>query len=632
MSLESIAETVPPLIGRASGVETPEAGALRGAEKCCATRRSGIVLAELCSRLANDGVDIIGMPDEPTLEFLAGIRFGGLSEAETTFVRAAPTGEFAVCGPKPDENDPANDPAYDPSKADAEWKEDRTIRADLIRWVCVDRQARDLVDPRGVQIYGAKVKDALDLSFATIPFALTLWNCRLTGETNLRDTSVSQVDFQFSWVDFIAADRATVKTSVFFRRGFHAARGIRLSGAQIGSNLECDGSVFGNPPEQEPAVSGDVLNMEGAIVGGDVFLRGGFKANGDVKLTGAQIGADLNCTGATFAGMLLVERAAVKGTLFWTDVNVPPKPVPTGGSPDAPAVSSNAANAQVRLDLLDASVGSLVDDSKSWPSAGDLLLDGFVYGRFSFDAPKDATSRLDWLGRQFRFRPQPYRQLAKVLREEGDAAGARRVLFEMERLRRSDEARKRWRVPKVDNDPPKADDGPQRFTFNSDWLNRGVLASITWDETLRWTIGYGYYPGRALVWLLLIVALGWPVFRHGYFSGNMAPTDKDAYISFQNDLFQGHRYPPAYYMRFSALAYSFENSFPLIRLGQANLWQPNSPSQTLAPQPDPYTGFLASWVGSRTFLELFGYFQIIAGWILATLGVAGVTGIIRTED
>jgi hypothetical protein len=184
----------------------------------------------------------------------------------------------------------------------------------------------------------------------------------------------------------------------------------------------------------------------------------------------------------------------------------------------------------------------------------------------------------------------------------------------------------------VDNDPPKADDGPQRFTFNSDWLNRGVLASITWDETLRWTIGYGYYPGRALVWLLLIVALGWPVFRHGYFSGNMAPTDKDAYISFQNDLFQGHRYPPAYYMRFSALAYSFENSFPLIRLGQANLWQPNSPSQTLAPQPDPYTGFLASWVGSRTFLELFGYFQIIAGWILATLGVAGVTGIIRTED
>jgi hypothetical protein len=70
------------------------------------------------------------------LEALARARFGDLSQAELKLLRAAPKGEMAWCGPSAKNDDPANDPA----KAD-EWAHEREIRADLIRWLCVDRLA-----------------------------------------------------------------------------------------------------------------------------------------------------------------------------------------------------------------------------------------------------------------------------------------------------------------------------------------------------------------------------------------------------------------------------------------------------------------------------------------------------------
>ncbi len=589
---------------------------------------------------------VVGASQRPVvdLEVLAQERFAPLSQAELRLLRAAPKGEAAFCGPSAKNDDPANDPA----KAD-EWGPEREIKADLIRWLCVDRDAASVVDPRGIQIYAARITGALDLAFVSVPFPLCLRRCHFTDHVNLISTdlptlilagsrvlsvtadgahvkgSVSLSDgfnaegevrlldaqiggtldcrmgiFKNPGGNALGADRADVKGSVFLSGDFSAEGEVRLLGAQIGSNLDCSGGTFKNPGEK--ALSADRAHVEGGIflcdgfstegevrllgaqVGGDlicsggafknpgkdalgadgtdvkgsVFLNEGFNAEGEVRLLGAQIGGSLDCCDGQLSEVI-AESAAISGTLFWRSVE---------------------ATEGTWLNLTNASAGSLIDDEKSWPARGKLFLDGFVYGHISAHSPRDTKTRLRWLERQEPFTPKPYRQLAKVLREAGDDSGARKVLFEMERRRRQVEDRS-W------------------YARLGGWV-------------LRLTIGYGIYPLRALGWLVLLTVVGWGLFRHGYFAGAMAPTDKEAYHCFRD-----HGQLPHHYQRLTASIYSLENSLPFVNLGQKDHWTPD---------PNPQ--------GSRWapgFLRWFRWGQVLVGWLLATLFVAGVTGVVRKE-
>jgi hypothetical protein len=395
----------------------------------------------------------------------------------------------------------------------------------------------------------------------------------------------------------LSVDGADVKGNVFLREGFSAQGGVRLLGAQIDGSLECRGGTFKNPGKH--ALSADSGNVKG-----DVRLSDGFSAEGEVRLLGAQIGGDIACPGGTLKNVgknaLSADRADVKGSVFLrdgfsADGTVRLHSAQIGGNLDCRGGRFSEVKAQntairgalfwqgveaTSLDLTNASAGSLVDDEKSWPGKGKLFLDGFVYGHILGNSPRDAKTRLRWLERQEPFTPKPYRQLAKVQRETGDDSGARRVLFGMECWRRQVE-------------------------------DRGWYARL-WGWALKWTIGYGFYPWRALGWLVLLSVLGWGLFRYGYLSGAMAPTDKDAYCFFRT---QGR--PPDYYQRFTASVYSLENSLPFVNLGQKDHWTPD---------PNPH-------VSPRMpgFLRWFRWVQVLLGWLLATLFVAGVTGVVRKE-
>src|SRR5580693_7013995 len=94
------------------------------------------------------------------LEALARERFVSppLTTAELNLVRAAVTGQAAMCG----QNNNLEDGTNDPSTADL-WGAERTIRAELIRWMCVDPHARQLIDPKGIDIFAARISGCLDL-------------------------------------------------------------------------------------------------------------------------------------------------------------------------------------------------------------------------------------------------------------------------------------------------------------------------------------------------------------------------------------------------------------------------------------------------------------------------------------
>lgn len=614
------------------------------------------------------------------LEALARARFTNLTVAEVKICQAASNGELAYCGLTDDQNHPTNDP----SKA-SQWGGERNIRADLIRWLCVT--VKEHVDPSGIQVFGARIVGDLHLSHVTVPFPLAFACCQFNGEIVLEGAHTRTVSFVRTFLGSIFADGAVIQGAVFLRDGSHCSGELRFSGAQIegqfncsrsvleraggpssdgslaalildgalvngavllrdgfratsevrmlrariGADLDCETGSFNGFKNPSGDYLGPALDTDGVTVGGSIFFRHGFRANGLVKLLGARIGlnldctdghfdnaprqglsgtgeslgadlaivegsvllsdgfsasglvrfissrigGDLRCTDATFQSGLVVERTTINGTLYWRDIGI---------------------EATTQLDLMNTTVGSLSDDESSWPVVGRLQLFGFEYGRISVSSPREIDARLVWLSRLNQFSTQPYQHFAKVLRTEGSQLGAQRVLFAMEDRRR------------------KLADGR--------WLAR------VWSAFLKLTVGYGYYPSRPAVWWLAALTLfGFLLFWAAYSAGNMVPTEKEAYSTFEQD-----RRPPSYYGNFHALIYSFENSFQIVKLGQADHWQP-------VPYPnncgrrgneEPLPPFLCRIV-SPWFLLRFRWFQIVSGWFFTTLALAGVAGIVRKE-
>lgn len=240
----------------------------------------------------------MGIPVVLTLAGLAETRFQPLSEAEKRLLRAVGTGAPAYCGPNDNQNDLANDPAHA-----AGWGADRELRAELIRWLCVDRDVAARIDPRGIRVYAGKIIHKLDLSYVTTAFPLTFERCVFLEDADLQYLKTPGLDFGVSRIRALNADGANVGGDLSFDEGFLSEGGVRLLTAQIGGSLECNGGTFCNP-------EGHSLWADRAKIAGSAFLgrfpkddnpfRGTFNAQGAVYLIGAQIGGVLSCSGGSF--------------------------------------------------------------------------------------------------------------------------------------------------------------------------------------------------------------------------------------------------------------------------------------------------------------------------------------------
>jgi hypothetical protein len=274
-----------------------------------------------------------------------------------------------------------------------------------------------------------------------------------------------------------------------------------------------------------------------------------------------------------------------------------------------------------RVDLQDASCKTLIDAAPSWPSRGNLVLDGFVYHRLR--EPSTAETRIDWLQRQLSaqeqrpdplFRGRPYRQLAAVLREmQADENEAAKILIAM------------------------ADDH----------LKFGELKRLarSWQWILGRSIGYGYAPFRALRCLIYLWLFGFVVFGYGYQMRVMVPSERSAYEGFVEGAL------PSSYTQFCALVYSIDTSLPIIGFGQKDRWNPGlAATRLINEQPyeprglmDRFSSFVCeadfadrfgsnqAWTARSTFasvLEFYRLLHLVCGWFLATMLVAGLTGLV----
>jgi hypothetical protein len=532
-------------------------------------------------------------------------------------------GQVAVAGSSADPADPSNDPKH----AD-EWSHERDIRASLITWLCDDPAAAPLINRAGIKVLGARIVGGLDLSYVQVPFALAMHKCSIAERIILTGAEIPHLDLNGSYVSEIDAKGLIVHGDLNLADGFHASGETRIETARIGGAVNCSGGYFHYSKVSMSRYAGTdkpALILDEAVVGSEVDLDFGFHSEGAVLLRQASVAHELGMYGAHMSNphnLAIAGNVSSFSSVWFGNPQVPglwgifeaDGRVDFGAAKVATAVIVSDArflgapadahgffgsgltsgafywrNVQLQngatLDLSGAHVGSLLDEEKSWPEPGDLLIDGLMYDGFGPSSPTDVQTRMRWISLQPEapgvFKPHPYRQLAKVYRESGFENEAVQVLIAEEDAR---------------------------------YARYGPIGRL-WGAFLKGTIGYGHRPLRAMFWSLAVVLLGTAVTSMAKSAAVMRRTYPENAPLATDD----------HYERLFPLLYSLDVFLPFVNLHQEHYWWPNSTAKGAC----TLLGYHLTLPGSLVLYYL--WLQIIAGWVLSAIFIAGVTGLIRND-
>jgi hypothetical protein len=288
--------------------------------------------------------------------------------------------------------------------------------------------------------------------------AVRLVSARIGGQLDFTDAKLHCTEGRA-----LVANDLRVGEDVLLNRQFTATGGISMYRAQIGGAFECD--------QANLRASGSALVADSLQVGQDMSLTGGFSATGGygggaVRLAGAHIGGNLYCTGAELRngnGPALVANGIQVGRdMYITD-----------------GFTALVGGEHVAVDLTGARVGGVfrfaperVEHESD--SHRRLAVDGLTY-------PGVPETQPPWDWREVLrdetpgYAAQPYQQLAAGYRALGDDRHARRTLI------------------------AQRDD--QLARTHPHWAEKW------WGKITKVTLGYGYQPWRALVFLAAVVVL-----------------------------------------------------------------------------------------------------------------------------
>jgi hypothetical protein len=531
-------------------------------------------------------------------------KLGELKPSEIYMLEQVEKGEPADyrIGDK-EKDDPAN------SK---EWGEERIIKAGVIEWICTNKNATAVISTRGLNVFGAKITERIRLLYAMIDFPLMFDYCCIPSGFNFAHAHLGHLSLKKSLIAHhgdpnnmaFIGDGLTVAGSFNIDGGAKIEGETRLIKAKIGGVLNCTGSTFINPGKV--AFHGD-----GLLVNGPIFMGNGTKFEGEMCLVGAEIGGDIIATGASFNnpfdkafsgdGLILKGNLVFNdGATFNGEIRLPGAVIGGQVSFEKGNFINNGgmalqlqfikvkeqlflteiANTKGDIDLTDASAGIIVDDESYWDIGLTIHLDGFKFGRIHSNDSKllTAESRLKWLALQSkkRFHPQTYDQLAKAFRNMGQDGDARKVL-----IAKQIERRKHLGV-----------------------FNRSL------SFLLHLTTGYGYQMWRALLFAAAFIMIGWLVFDGAYEAGRFNST-KFNYSSSEKSI--AYIKEKLNYPSFNSFVYSIDAFLPIVDLHQESHWLPRSNDAD------------ARWIW------MYLWFHILMGWLLTTLVVASITGIVRRE-
>ena len=363
----------------------------------------------------------------------------------------------------------ADDEAVDEA-AMRSWGDSRTCRADVIRDILRGRLVAD-PDPRGLRLQGARISGRLDLENLRTDVNLQLKDCFLEEGVFARDARLASVSLMGCQLEHpaeppLSADGLTCGV-VDLRNariiGKVGAGAVRLIGAHISGGLLCNGASLHD--DSGPALNGDALQVDQGMFLNDGFTATGGGEKGTVRLNGAHIGINLYCEG--------VVRNDTGPALVAVGLKVDLSMFLRGGFTAAGSGTGAA------VDLTGTRVnGTLVFDPELLEHTTDshrrLAVNGLTY-----PGVPQQISALAWLellrNGTAAYAAQPYQQLAAGYQGLGDERQAREILM----TQRDDELAR---------------------------TDTGLLERL-WGKITKVTLGYGYQPWRALLFLAAVVAI-----------------------------------------------------------------------------------------------------------------------------
>jgi hypothetical protein len=363
----------------------------------------------------------------------------------------------------------------------------------------------------GINLLAASVASDLTLDDSSIAGWAWIENLQLGSDLYLRRAHLMKTDLLN---DSISGNLVMTGTTATERLNLKGTKiggdalldngrfsGIVMSDADVGYGLRLDGSHVSGPLMLAASHVGHLLSLGKLAVFDDEVDANYAKIDGGAILTGAQFAGDVLMNGVSIGQSLSVTGdASIAGRLRMTFAHVGANVDLTGGRFNAVDLTGTSIGAEIRLaskglsaiawspagrlTLRNVDAKALQDLPEAWPAVVDL--EGFTYQQLggyhesegTDVGARDATSFVDWLAKQKQYSPQPYRTLAGVLRNSGYPEKARAILYA----------------------------GNMRA-----W--QGESGLVWWYDALRWAIiGFGVYPERSALWILVLVPLGAIVF------------------------------------------------------------------------------------------------------------------------
>lgn len=158
-----------------------------------------------------------------------------------------------------------------------------------------------VADPRGLQIFGAYIRGALNLDHAKLPCRLVFIQCEFENAPSLEQAHLPGLILRDVRAPGLSL-RSTRVAGNCTLSGLRSTGGVDAGNSHVGGQFVLTKAKLTNP-------NGSALDLRDAEISGGVFLEG-LEADGAVQAVSTRIGGQLLLTGAT-----LVNRGGVALTL-----------------------------------------------------------------------------------------------------------------------------------------------------------------------------------------------------------------------------------------------------------------------------------------------------------------------------